>query len=107
MVTPGAQKGVPILLDRDKISGQENFAEKEIKYARQWLYSKNVMIPEESRNPVDTELSSFLEDCRKGGRPKANIDVGLNDSATVILTNKAVEEDRKVLWSELDALQKA
>ncbi len=107
MVTAGAQKGVPILLDRDKVQGNEGFAEKEMKFARQWLYSKGVMIPEESRNPVDTELKSFLEDCKKGGKPRANIEVGLNDSATVILTNKAVDEDRKVLWSELEGLQKA
>lgn len=107
MVSGAAQKGVPILLDRHKVSGSEGFADKEMKYARQWLYSKGVMIPEESQNPVDTELRSFLEDCKKGGRPRANIDVGLNDSATVMLTNKAVEEDRKVLWSELEGMQKA
>jgi predicted dehydrogenase len=107
MVTAGAQKGVPIMLDRDRLKGSEGFAEKEMKYARQWLYSKGVMMPEESRNPVDTALRSFLDNCRTGGRPLANIEVGLNDSATVILSNKAVDEDRKVLWSEIDGLQKA
>ena len=79
MVTPGAQKGVPILLDRDRIGGGDGFASKEMKYARQWLYTKGGMMPEETRNPVDTALRSFLEDCRTGGRPRANIDVGLND----------------------------
>ncbi|HVW84054.1 MAG TPA: Gfo/Idh/MocA family oxidoreductase [Bryobacteraceae bacterium] len=106
MVAAGAQKGVPILLDRDKVTPNENFLDREMKFARQWLYSKGVMMPEEQRNPVDTELQSFFNDCRTGGRPKANIDVGLADSATVILTNLALDEDRKVMWSELDELQK-
>ena len=75
-----------------------------MKYARQWLYSKGVMMPEESKNPVDTELQSFLNDCRNGNRPRANIDTGLTDSATVMLTNLALDEDRKALYSEIAAL---
>jgi predicted dehydrogenase len=106
MVAAGAQKGVPILLDRDRVTGSEGFVDKEMKFARQWLYAKGVMMPEESRNPVDTELESFFRDCKSGGRPKANIDVGLADSSTVILTNMALDEDRKVLWSEIDKLSK-
>ena len=102
MVSAGAQKGVPILLDRDKVGPNEGFVDKEMKYARQWLYSKGVMMPDEPRNPVDTELESFFSDCRSGGRPRANIDVGLADSATVILTNTALDEDRKVSWSEVE-----
>ncbi len=104
MVAANASQGVPILLDRDKVAPNTNFVDKEMKYARQWLYSKGVMMPEEQRNPVDTELESFLNDCRTGGRPKANIDVGLADSATVMLTNLALDEDRKVLYSEIDRL---
>lgn len=107
MVAAGAQKGVPILLDRDKVAPNEAFVDKEMKFARQWLYSKGVMMPEEPRNPVDTELESFFRDCKTNGRPKANIDIGLADSATVILTNLALDEDRKVMWSEIDKLQKA
>jgi hypothetical protein len=72
-----------------------------MKYARQWLYSKGVMMPEEPRNPVDTELISFLNDCRSGNRPKANIDVGLADSSTVMMTNMAMDEDRKVMYTEI------
>jgi hypothetical protein len=75
-----------------------------MKYARQWLYSKGVMMPEEPKNPVDTELESFLNNCRTGGRPNANIDVGLADSATVMMTNLAMDEDRKVMYSEIAAL---
>jgi predicted dehydrogenase len=104
MVAANATQGVPILLDRDKVSPNTSFVDKEMKYARQWLYSKGVMMPEEPRNPVDTELESFLNDCRTGGRPRANIDVGLADSATVMLTNLAIDEDRKVMYSEINTL---
>ena len=106
MVSAAGSKGVPILLDRDKVGGTESFVDKEMKYARQWLYSKGVMMPEEPRNPVDTELESFFNDCKNLTKPKANLEVGLADSATVILTNLAMDEDRKVLWSEIDQLQK-
>ena len=106
MVAAGAAKGVPILLDRDKVGPNEAFVDKEMKFARQWLYSKGVMMPEEPRNPVDIELESFFKDCKTLSKPKANLDVGLADSATVILTNLALDEDRKVMWSEIDQLQK-
>jgi hypothetical protein len=62
------------------------------------------MMPEEPKNPVDTELTSFLNDCKTGGRPRAHIDVGLADSSTVMLTNLAIEEDRKALYTEIAAL---
>jgi predicted dehydrogenase len=104
MVAANATQGVPILLDRDKVAPNASFVDREMKYARQWLYSKGVMMPEEPRNPVDVELESFLNDCRTGGRPRANIDVGLADSATVMLTNLALDEDRKVLYLEINAL---
>ena len=106
MVAAGAAKGVPILLDRDKVGPNEAFVDKEMKFARQWLYSKGVMMPEEPRNPVDIELESFFKDCKTLSKPKANLEVGLADSATVILTNLALDEDRKVMWSEIDQLQK-
>ena len=50
MVAAGGSKGVPILLDRDKVAPNEAFVDKEMKFARQWLYSKGVMMPEEPRN---------------------------------------------------------
>ena len=104
MVSAAGQAGVPILLDRDKVTPNTSFVDREMKYARQWLYSKGVMMPEEPKNPVDTELESFLNDCKTGGRPRANIDVGLADSATVMMTNLAVYEDRRAMYSEIGAL---
>src|ERR1035438_2851143 len=35
---------------------------------------------EESRNPVDVELESFFRNCRDGGRPKADLEIGLADA---------------------------
>ena len=108
MVVAGTQKGVPILLDRDKVNmKQDSFVDREMKFAKQWLYSKGVMIPEEQHNPVDTELESFFKNCKDGGTPLSNVEVGLSDSASVILTNLALDEDRKVSWSEIDKLSKA
>jgi hypothetical protein len=103
-VSANTSQGVPILLDRDKVGANASFVDREMKYARQWLCSKGVMMPEEPRNPVETELDSFLKDCRSGGRPRANIDVGLADSATVMATNMTLDEDRKVMFSEIEAL---
>jgi hypothetical protein len=62
------------------------------------------MLPEEDRNPVDTELESFLRDARTGARPKADVEVGLADSTAVILSNLAMDEGRRVYFSEIDSM---
>ncbi len=100
-------KGLPILLDKDNMTGNESFLEKEMKFARRWLYSKGVMVPEEDRNPVDVELESFLNDCRTGNRPKADLEVGLADSAAVMLSNLAMYEERRVYFNEIDKMGRA
>jgi predicted dehydrogenase len=105
IATGAAAKGLPIFLDKDAITGNESFAEKEMKFARRWLANKGIMMPEEE-NPVDTELASFLNDARTGGHPKADLEVGLADSMGVILSNKAMYEERRVSYSEIDALGK-
>jgi predicted dehydrogenase len=100
-------KGLPILLDKDTITGNESFLDKEMKFARRRLYSKGVMVPEEDRNPVDVELESFMNDCRTGSRPKADLEVGLADSAAVILSNLAMYEERRVYFNEIDKMGRA
>ena len=75
-----------------------------MKFARRWLYSKGVMMPEEGRNPVDIELESFFANCRDGKRPKADVEVGLADSTTVMLTNMALEQDRKINFNEIEKM---
>src|SRR5258705_13182904 len=100
MVAGGVGKGLPIIAQRDKLRGSESFVEKEMKSARRWLYTKGVMVPEEQRNPVDIELESFLNNCRDGGRPRADLEVGLADSTAVILSNLAMDEERRGVFKE-------
>ena len=84
------------------MKGDESFLEKEMKFARKWLYSKNIMVPTETRNPVTVSLESFFDDCKTGKTPKANYEVGLADSTSVILANRAMDEERRVLFSEME-----
>jgi predicted dehydrogenase len=97
-------RGMPILLDRDQMQNDDSFLEKEMKFARRWLYSKGVMLPEEDRNPVDVEMESFFDACRTGKRPLADLEVGLADSTTVILANLAMDEGRRVYFNEMDKM---
>ena len=104
MVAGGVAKPLPIVAQRDEFTGKESFMEREMKFARRWLYTKGVMVPEEQRNPVDTELESFFNNCRDGGRPLADLEVGLADSTAVILSNLAMDEERRVNFNEIDKM---
>ncbi|MGB9457835.1 MAG: hypothetical protein WCB12_17425 [Bryobacteraceae bacterium] len=84
--------------------GKESFLEREVMYAQRWLYAKGVFVQEESRNPVDVELDSFLQNCCDGGRPRANLEVALADVVAVILSNQAMDEGRKVCFNETDKM---
>jgi len=84
--------------------GKESFLEREVMYAQRWLYAKGVFVQEESRNPVDVELESFFRNCRDGGRPKADLEIGLADAVAVILSNQAMDEGRKVYFNEIDKM---
>ncbi len=99
-------RALPILLEKDQVTNQESFIEREMKFARRWLYQKGVMVPEEDRNPVDVELESFFNDIKRLVRPKADLEVGLHDSAAVMLANRCMYEERKVLFSEIDNMGK-
>ncbi len=106
MVAAAGSRPLPILLSKDLMTGKESFLEKEMKFARLWLYQKGVLVPEEEKNPVDTELESFFNDCRTGGRPRADLEVGLQDSIAVILSNLALDEGRPVAFSEIEKMGK-
>jgi predicted dehydrogenase len=99
-------KALPILFEKDTVTNSDSFISKELKYARQWLYNKGVMVPEEDRNPVDISLESFFNDIRNLSRPKADLEVGLGDSASVMLANRCMYEERKVLYSEIETMGK-
>lgn len=102
--TGRGSKALPILFERDQISNNDSFLEREMKFARRWLYSKGVMVPEEDRNPVDVQLESFFNCVRTGARPKADLEIGLADSSMVILANKALEDGRRVYFNEINSL---
>jgi predicted dehydrogenase len=85
-------------------AGNESFTDRELKFARRWLYNKGVMVPEEDKNPVDNELEGFLESCRTGKRPLADVEVGLNDSIAVMFSNMCADQERRVMFNEIDKL---
>lgn len=106
MVSAAGSRPLPILLDKELVSGSESFLEREMKFARLWLYQKGILVPEEMKNPVDTELESFFESCRSGRHPRADIEVGLQDSIAVILSNLALDEGRMVYFNEIEKMGK-
>lgn len=107
MVAGAGSKGMPLWIEGNEPSANDSFVQRELKFARKWLYAKGVMVPEEDKNPVDTELESFFQNCRDGQKPRADIEVGLNDSIAVMLSNIAMEKDRKVYFKEIDTMGKA
>ena len=62
------------------------------------------MVPEEDKNPVDVQLESFVESCRTGKTPAADLEVGLTDSTNVILANLAMDEGRRVFYEEINKM---
>jgi predicted dehydrogenase len=102
---PAGGKAAPaILMDKDKPGPNDGFLEKEMKFAKLWLMQKGVMVSEETRNPVDTSLESFFNDCKTGGHPKADVEIGLNDSIAVMLSNLAMEQERRVRFDEIEKM---
>jgi hypothetical protein len=106
MKAAAAGQALPVLLDRDQIGKSDSFVDKEMKFARRWLYSKGIMVSYEETNPVDTELTSFFNDVRELKTPKSNLEVGLQDSIAVILSNLAIDEQRRVYFNEIEKMGK-
>jgi predicted dehydrogenase len=107
MVASGGANGpIPLLTSDLNFTGKESFFEKEVKFAKRWLTTKGVMVQEEPRNPVDTELESFFNCCKTGQKPKADIEVGMADAVAVILSNLAMDEGRKVYFNEIEKMGK-
>lgn len=102
--TGKGSNSLPILLSKDEVSEQDSFIQKELKFARRWLYSKGVMVPEESNNPVDQQLIEFFECVRTGAKPKADLEIGLSDSTAVILSNLCMKEERRIYRKEIDTM---
>ena len=101
----GLQKGMPILTPQTEVDwNNDSFLARESKLARRWLYDKGLMLPQEDRNPVDTELESFFNNVRSGQRPRADLEVGLANSTAVILSNLAMDENRRVYFKEIETM---
>jgi predicted dehydrogenase len=99
------QIGVPITTPATEVDWQnDSFLTRESKLARRWLFDKGILLPQEDRNPVDSELQSFLSDARSGNRPFADLEVGLANSTAVILSNRAMDENRRVAFKEIETM---
>ena len=100
-----AEQGDGFPIDPEAIDpAQAGFVEKELFFAKTWAYQKGILRPSEAVDPEYAELSSFLTDVASGSRPRADIEVGLQDSVAVILANLAMDEQRKVQFSEIDSM---
>jgi hypothetical protein len=104
VATGGANGPIPLMTSDLTFTGREGFFDREVKYARRWLYAKGVFLQEEQRNPVDVELESFFQCCRDGQRPRADLEVGMGDAVAVILSNLAMDEGRKVYYNEMEKM---
>jgi predicted dehydrogenase len=102
--TGSGSRALPIILAKDQVTENDSFLQKEMKFARRWLASKGVMALEEDKNPVNAEIEGYFESVRTGARPKADLEVGLADSAAVILSNLAMDEGRRVYFNEMDRM---
>ena len=100
-----ADQGDGYPIDPEAVNPNEvSFIEKELFYARTWAYNKGILRPSEAVDPEYVELSSFLKDVATGSRPRADIEVGLQDSVAVILANLAMDEQRKVEFAEIQGM---
>lgn len=103
--TDTAEQGDGLPIDPQAIDPtQVGFIEKELYFAKTWAYNKGLLRPSEDVDPEYAELSSFLTDVANGSRPHADIDVGLQDSVAVMLANLAMDEQRKVAFSEIEEM---
>lgn len=97
--------GLPIIPGIKDLNGPDvGFIEKEMEFAKRWMYQKGILRPEEAVDPEYAELESFLIDVRDGGTPASNVEVGLQDSVAVMLANLAMDEERKVYFSEIEQM---
>jgi predicted dehydrogenase len=96
--------GLPVLFDNELVQQNDSFLTKELKYAKLWLYRKGIMVPEETKNPVDVQLEEWMDCIRTGAKPKADLTVGLEDSINVILANLAMDEGRRIYMNEIEKM---
>ena len=100
-----AEQGDGFPIDPEAVNVNEvGFIEKELFFAKTWAYNKGILRPSETVDPEYAELSAFLTDVAEGTRPKADIEVGLQDSVAVIMANLAMDEQRKISFDEINTM---
>lgn len=95
---------MPIMFENDQFTGEESFFERELKYSRRWLYSKGIIVPEQTRHAIEAQMDAFFLACREGGSVDANAETGLENAETVILANLAMDERREVKYDEIKSM---
>lgn len=104
-IAGGAQKGFPLAMALEpKPNPNDPFLEREARFAKNWLAQKGVLTSDEDRNPVDIELESFFNDCKKNGHPLADMEAGLSDAIGVMISNVAMDENRRCYFNEIDKM---
>jgi predicted dehydrogenase len=93
---------IPNAVDAD--SGEVGFIAKEVEYAKRWMYRKGILSPSASVHEEYGELESFLDCVLTGAKPNSDIEVGLQDSVAVMLSNLAMDQERKIYFSEIEAM---
>ncbi len=100
-----AEQGDGIPIDPEGSNPADmSFFEKEMFFAKTWAYNKGILRPSEDVDPEYAELSSFLHDVANGDQPRADINVGLQDSVAVMLANMAMDEQRKIAFAEIEQM---
>ena len=104
-VAGGAQKGFPLAMALEPIPKvTDPFLDREVRFAKNWLAQKGVLTSDEDRNPVDIELESFFNDCKRNGHPLSDMEVGLSDAIAVMISNVAMDENRRAYFNEIEKM---
>jgi hypothetical protein len=80
------------------------FLEREARFAKNWLAQKGVLTSDEDRNPVDIELESYFNDVKRNGHPLADMEAGLSDAIGVMISNIAMDENRRCYFNEIEKM---
>ncbi len=89
-------KGLPVLFDKD--------LEREVKYAKLWLTRRALWFPRKPRIRWTCNWKPSSIVAATAPSPRADINVGLEDSTNVILANLAMDEGRRVYMDEIEKL---
>jgi predicted dehydrogenase len=96
-----AQAGAPIFPER--ITGEADFIDRELRHAKHWLASMGIYQYEEPHDPWWSEQANFFASIREGKPVVAPLEVGVADALAVIYANRAIDTGQKVFWPKNQA----